>query len=144
MNIKCKYIGNYEQPKIQTEGSAGLDLFNNTDKDIVIAPHTSQVIPTGFYVEIPKGYVGLLFVRSSIGFKRLCTLSNSVGVIDSDFRGEIKCSLFNHSNTLVTISPNERIVQLVIVPYIQANYDFVDDLSETKRGEDGFGSTGKN
>lgn len=89
MRIKYQYKGNYQSPKKQTVGSAGIDLFNNTDKDITINPGEYTIISTGFYVEIPEGYVGLLFARGSLGYKYGCTLTNSVGVIDSESLVEI-------------------------------------------------------
>ena len=143
MNIKCNYKGNFPLPKKQTEFSAGLDLFNNNEFPVEIAPHKSVIIDTGFFVEIPDGYVGLLFARSSLGFKLDCTLANSVGVIDSDYRGEVKAKIINHSDNTVTIQPNERVVQLVIVPILNCDFNYTDKLSDTERGEGGFGSTGK-
>ena len=143
MNINFTYKGNFPLPKKQTEFSSGLDLFNNKDFPIEIEPHKSAIIDTGFSIEIPEGYVGLLFARSSLGFKLDCTLVNSVGVIDSDYRGEIKAKIINHSDNTVTIQPNERVVQLVIVPILNCNFNHVDKLSNTERGESGFGSTGK-
>ena len=142
MDIKFKYIGNFEVPKIQTAGSAGLDLFNNEDTPKTVIPGKSVTIDTGFYVEIPEGYVGLVFARSSLGFKFDCTLSNSVGVIDSDYRGEVRVKIHNNSDSIKFIMPGERVAQLVVVPCL-ASYKQVEELSETERGANGFGSTGK-
>lgn len=142
MDIKFKYIGNFEAPKIQTAGSAGLDLFNNEDTPKTVIPGKSVTMDTGFYVEIPEGYVGLVFARSSLGFKFDCTLSNSVGVIDSDYRGEVKVKIHNNSDSIKFIMPGERVAQLVVVPCL-ASYKQVEELSETERGANGFGSTGK-
>lgn len=143
MQINYKYIGELEPPKRQSEGAAGIDLFNNAD-DTVLYAKTSRVFETGMFVEIPNGYVGLVFVRSSMGFKKDTTLSNSVGVIDSDYRGEIKVKLYNHSCECYEIKRGERIAQLVIVPCFMGEYKLIEELSETERGEGGFGSTGKN
>lgn len=142
MDIKFKYIGNFETPKIQTSGSAGLDLFNNEDTPKTVVPGKSVTMDTGFYVEIPEGYVGLVFARSSLGFKFDCTLSNSVGVIDSDYRGEVKVKIHNNSDSIKFIMPGERVAQLVVVPCL-TTYKQVEELSNTERGVNGFGSTGK-
>ena len=142
LTVKYKYIGNYEKPKKQTVGSAGIDLFNNTDKDFVINPSESVYIPTGMFVEIPEGYVGLLFARGSLGYKYGCTLTNSVGVIDSDYRGEIMARITNISQESHTIKAGERCIQLVIVPVPDTKY-VEDELNVTERGTNGFGSTGR-
>lgn len=142
MKINFKYIGDFDAPKIQTSGAAGLDLFNNEKEIRILKEGKSIVISTGFYVEIPEGYVGLVFARSSLGFKFDCTLANSVGVIDSDYRGEVKVKIHNHSDKLKMIEPNERVAQIVVVPCFN-QFTQVDELSETDRGSNGFGSTGK-
>lgn len=142
MKINFKYIGDFDAPKIQTSGAAGLDLFNNEKEIRILEEGKSIVISTGFYVEIPEGYVGLVFARSSLGFKFDCTLANSVGVIDSDYRGEVKVKIHNHSDKPKIIEPNERIAQIVVVPCFN-QFTQVDELSETDRGNNGFGSTGK-
>lgn len=142
MKINFKYIGDFDAPKIQTPGAAGLDLFNNEKEIRILEEGKSIVISTGFYVEIPEGYVGLVFARSSLGFKFDCTLANSVGVIDSDYRGEVKVKIHNHSDKPKMIEPNERVAQIVVVPCFN-QFTQVDELSETDRGSNGFGSTGK-
>lgn len=143
MRIKYQYKGNYQSPKKQTVGSAGIDLFNNTDKDIAIEPGEYAIISTGFYVEIPDGYVGLLFARGSLGYKYGYTLTNSVGVIDSDYRGEVMARITNISQAPHTIKAGERCVQLVIMPILDTEY-VEEELSDTERGISGFGSTGRN
>lgn len=143
MKIKYRYIVNYEKPKKQTVGSAGIDLFNNTDKDITIKPGEYAIVSTGFYVEIPEGYVGLLFARGSLGYKYGCTLTNSVGVIDSDYRGEVMARITNISQESHTIKAGERCVQLVIVPVPDTEY-IEEELNNTELGTNGFGSTGRN
>lgn len=142
MDINFKYIGDFDAPKIQTSGAAGLDLFNNEKEIRILEEGKSIAISTGFYVEIPEGYVGLVFARSSLGFKFDCTLANSVGVIDSDYRGEVKVKIHNHSDKPKMIEPNERVAQIVVVPCFN-QFTQVDKLSETDRGSNGFGSTGK-
>lgn len=142
MKINFKYIGDFDAPKIQTSGAAGLDLFNNEKEIRILEEGKSIVISTGFYVEIPEGYVGLVFARSSLGFKFDCTLANSVGVIDSDYRGEVKVKIHNHSDKPKMIEPNERVAQIVVVPCFN-QFTQVDELNETDRGSNGFGSTGK-
>ena len=142
MKINFKYIGDFDAPKIQTSGAAGLDLFNNEKEIRILEEGKSIVISTGFYVEIPEGYVGLVFARSSLGFKFDCTLANSVGVIDSDYRGEVKVKIHNHSDKPKMIEPNERVAQIVVAPCFN-QFTQVDELSETDRGSNGFGSTGK-
>lgn len=142
LTIKYKYVGEYEKPKKQTVGSAGIDLFNTTDKDIIINPGEYAIISTGMFVEIPEGYVGLLFARGSLGYKYGCTLTNSVGVIDSDYRGEIMARITNISKEPHTIKAGERCVQLVIVPVLDTEY-VEEELSDSERGTNGFGSTGR-
>ena len=127
-----KYI--YDKKKIS--------FFNNEKEIRILEEGKSIVISTGFYVEIPEGYVGLVFARSSLGFKFDCTLANSVGVIDSDYRGEVKVKIHNHSDKPKMIEPNERVAQIVVVPCFN-QFTQVDELSETDRGSNGFGSTGK-
>lgn len=143
MRIKYKYVGNFDAPRKQTADAAGVDLFNNTNNNIEIKPGESKIVDTGFFIEIPKNYVGLLAPRSSLGFKFDCTLSNSVGIIDSDYRGEVKAKIINLSKNTHIIEPGERVAQLVIVPIAQYELEKVEALSETDRGEKGFGSTGR-
>lgn len=143
MKIDIKYEGNLNRPMRQTKGAAGIDLFNN-EEEIVLSKGESAKMKTGVSIAIPSGYVGLVFVRSSMGFKYDITLSNAVGVIDSDYRGEIQVKLFNHGNTSLIIEPGDRIAQLVIMPICMAELNYVDELDKTERGEGGFGSTGKN
>lgn len=131
-----------EQIKRGSEYSAGLDL--RSVGKILIEPGETVKISTGIAISIPHGYVGLLFVRSSIGIKRGLTLANCVGVIDSDYRGEILGALTNTSDKIQIIEANERVVQLVVVPCLLDNVEIVEKLDETDRGEGGFGSTGRN
>ena len=130
-------------PTYGTEFSAGADLYALLDSSIEIAPHETCFVHTGISVEIPEGYCGLVFARSSMGAKRGLTPANKVGVIDADYRGEIMVTLHNHSEKVATVDPGERIAQLAIVPFLKAEFEECDDLSDTVRGAGGFGSTGK-
>ncbi len=128
-------------PTYGTIDSAGADLYAILDETININPGETVIISTGLAMAIPKNYVGLIYARSSLGTKKGLAPANKVGVIDSDYRGEIKVVLFNQSKEIQTINPNERIAQIVITPFIQANFIEVDELNETERGQGGFGST---
>lgn len=142
LNLKIKKID--ERAHIPTYGtidSAGADLYALLDEEISINPGETLVIPTGLAMAIPKGYVGLIYARSSLGTKKGLAPANKVGVIDADYRGEVKVVLFNQSKEIQTISPNERIAQIVITPFIQVNYELSNELDETERGQGGFGST---
>lgn len=130
-------------PTYGTEYSAGADLYALLDSAVEIAPHETTFIHTGISVEIPEGYCGLIFARSSMGAKRGLAPANKVGVIDADYRGEIMVTLHNHSEIPATVAPGERIAQLAIVPFLKAEFEEADELSDTVRGEGGFGSTGK-
>lgn len=133
-----------KQPVYGSQGAAGADLCAVCGEEGVLLKAGQRVlIPTGIGVEIPQGYVGLVFARSSMGVKYGISLSNAVGVIDSDYRGEISVGLINLSDTDHTILPGERIAQLVIMPVAAPTFVQVDELSETKRGAGGFGSTGR-
>ena len=130
-------------PTYGTEFSAGADLYAVCDRDKTeIPPHETVLVHTGIAMEIPEGYVGLVFARSSLGTKRGLAPANKVGVIDSDYRGEIMVSLHNHTNTIQQIDNGERIAQLAIVPFLKADFIVSDELDDTARGAGGFGSTG--
>ena len=130
-------------PTFGSVGSAGADLYS-AEESIIISPNQTVVVGTGVAVEIPEGFVGLVFARSGLATKSGLAPANKVGVIDCDYRGELKVALHNHSGEVRKIESGERIAQLVITPYLQFDFDEVDELSETKRGSGGFGSTGKN
>ncbi len=129
-------------PTYGTVDAAGADLYSASLEQISFEPHETKMIPTGIALEIPKGCVGLVYARSSVGTKRGLAPANKVGVIDSDYRGEIFVALHNHSNTTQVIEPKERIAQIVIAPYIKETFEVVDSLEDTERGSGGFGSTG--
>lgn len=129
-------------PAYGSEYAAGADLYACIDKDIEILPHTTAVIPTGLALELPVGYAGLIYARSGLATKKGLAPANKVGVVDCDYRGEVKVALHNHSETVQTVSVGERVAQLVIAPYICADFEEKDELSDTVRGAGGFGSTG--
>lgn len=131
-------------PHYATEGSAGLDLTVISDEDTIVIPYNSTMLcRTGLSFEIPKGYVGLIYIRSSVGSKLDLVLSNQVGVIDSDYRGEVMLPLRNLGRSARVINSGTRIAQMVITPINQVDIEITEELSETKRGDGGFGSTGK-
>lgn len=131
-------------PFYATDGSAGMDLRANLDAPIVLKKGEISLIPTGIAISIPsKDYGAFIFARSGLASKHGICLANSVGVIDSDYRGEIKCALINLGNEDFVIEDGERIAQMVFMPVAQAVLCEKDSLDETKRGEGGFGSTGK-
>ena len=130
-------------PSRATEGSAGLDLAACIDRDVTIAPRQLVCIPTGVAIALPgPEYVALVFARSGLGIKHGIALSNGVGVIDSDYRGELQVGLTNLSDTPYTIHPGDRIAQLVVTPVVLPQVEIVEELEDTGRGTGGFGSTG--
>ena len=129
-------------PKYGTDFAAGADLYALIDGAVTIQPGESLLVHTGISLAIPEGLVGLIFGRSGMACKRGLAPANKVGVIDSDYRGEIMVCLHNHRNMEQTIENGERIAQIAFVPYYAADFKLVDELDETVRGEGGFGSTG--
>lgn len=123
--------------------AAGADLHACIEETLTILPGETAWIPTGIALEVPKGSAGLVYARSGMAAKRGLAPANKVGVIDSDYRGEIKVVLLNHSKEPQTVEPGERIAQFVITPVLTPQYVLVDELSDTERGIGGFGSTGK-
>lgn len=141
--LKIKKLNDLAKiPTYGTKYAAGCDLYAATSEDIVLNPGETKLIPTGLSMEIPTGLVGLIFARSGISIKRGLAPANKVGVIDSDYRGEIMVALYNQSNQEQIIEKSERIAQFVLVPYVQAEFEEVESLDETIRGNGGFGSTG--
>ena len=135
-----------EKAIIPTNGSeyaAGKDLYACIDEPVVIQPHETAMIGTGFAMETPIGYFSGIFARSGLASKKGLAPANKVGVVDTDYRGEVKVALHNHSNEPQIVEPNERIAQLVVVPFLPFDFEEKDELSETVRGDGGFGSTGK-
>ena len=133
-----------ELPAYQTVGAAGMDIRAAIDEPITLGSLERTLIPTGFKIELPAGYEAQIRPRSGMAIKHGITMINSPGTIDEDYRGEVKIAVVNISNEAYTIQPDERIAQMVIAKYEQAKVEVVTELSETVRGEGGFGSTGKN
>lgn len=130
-------------PRYGTHGSAGADLYSCTNgKDIIIPPYQTEFIHTGIALEIPQGMVGLIYARSGLASKSGLAPANKVGVIDSDYRGEIIVALHNHSAQTQTVSDKMRVAQLVIAPYYVAVFEENERISDSERGNGGFGSTG--
>lgn len=129
-------------PVRATKVSAGADICACIDEEIVLMPGERKLIPTGIAIAVPDGYGGFVFARSGLSSKYGVSLANCVGVIDSDYRGEVKVSVINHSDNPYTIKDGERIAQLVIMPVDLCEYGFCEELGETERGTGGFGSTG--
>lgn len=129
-------------PQRATPGSAGLDLCACIDAPLLLPARDHAVVPTGIAIELPEGTAGFVFARSGLGIKHGIALANGVGVIDSDYRGEICVGLCNVSDKPYTVEPFERVAQMVIAPVIVPTVTEVSELSDTERGEGGFGSTG--
>ena len=143
MEIKIKKLK--KDAVIPTKGSpfaAGSDLYS-AENDLVIEAGKTAMIGTGLAMEIPEGYAGLVYARSGLACKEGLAPANKVGVIDSDSRGEIKVALHNHSSERKTVKKGERIAQIVITPFLSADFCEAEQLNQTVRGEGGFGSTGK-
>lgn len=140
---KLKVISEIKNLEYQTSGAAGIDLPCLTDEDIVINPGKTERINTGVKVQIPEGFFGAVYPRSSTGVKKSLMLANTVGVIDSDYRGEIVIFLYNYGQEKQIIKNGDRLAQLIIQPYQRCDIEFVEELSQSVRGEDGFGSTGQ-
>lgn len=143
-NINIKLLNeNAIVPTYGSTYSAGADLYACINEKIIIKPRETKFINTGISFEIPTGFVGLIYARSSLGCKKGLAPSNKVGVIDSDYRGELIVALHNHSNEQHEINPNDRIAQIVFTPYLKGSFNIVNDLNDTERGTGGFGSTDK-
>jgi dUTP pyrophosphatase len=147
MQIDVKILDsrlNDNLPSYATPGSAGLDLRACLQAPLILLPNAWQLVPTGMaiYLEDP-GYAALILPRSGLGHKHGIVLGNLVGLIDSDYQGQLMVSAWNRSNTAFTIEPMERIAQLVVVPVVQAQFKIVQEFPASQRGEGGYGSTGK-
>ncbi len=143
MEVKIKKLK--EEAIIPTQGSeyaAGYDLYACVDNEVTILPHETKIIPIGLAMEIPVGYAGLIYARSGLATKRGLAPANKVGVIDSDYRGEVMVALHNHTNIEQKIDRDERIAQIVITPFLKVEFKEAKSLEDTKRGVGGFGSTG--
>ena len=143
MNVNIKKLSDKAIiPSYGSEYAAGADLYACVEGEIIIEPHTTAVIPTGIALELPLGYAGLIYARSGLATKKGLAPANKVGVVDCDYRGEVKVALHNHSEVPQTVSAGERVAQLVITPYLVAEFIEKAELSQTVRGAGGFGSTG--
>ena len=146
MNIELKILDDrlrQQMPDYATPGSAGLDLRACLDAPLELAPNAWQLVPTGMamYLKDP-GYAAMILPRSGLGHKHGIVLGNLVGLIDSDYQGQLMVSAWNRSDVAYTLQPMERLAQLVIVPVVQAQFNLVDDFVATQRGVGGYGSTG--
>lgn len=147
MSTKLKIKMLSENAIVPTRGSdkaAGMDLYACIDKPVFIKPHETVKIGTGLSIELPNGTFGAIIARSGVATKRGLAPANKVGVIDSDYRGEYIVALHNHSNETQWVNTNERIAQLIVMPYIPIDFEECEELSDTERGDGGFGSTGEN
>ena len=148
--LKVKILDNrlgkeFALPKYATSGSAGLDLRACIDDNLIIEPQQTHLIPTGIAIYIEDASLAAMILpRSGLGHKHGIVLGNLVGLIDSDYQGQLMVSCWNRSNSPFTVFPGDRIAQLVLVPVVQAKLDIVEDFSNTKRGSGGFGHSGKN
>lgn len=143
MKVDIVNKGSQPIPEYATEQSAGVDLRANIENDILLEPLNRVLIGTGLYIQLPKGYEAQIRPRSGLAAKHGITVLNSPGTIDADYRGEIKVILVNLSHQSFVINPGERIAQMVITTHEKVEFNVVDKLDETVRGEGGFGSTGK-
>ena len=135
----------YPLPQYATDGSAGLDLRACLSQDLTLKPGDTELIPSGMDIHIAApGYAAMILPRSGLGHKHGIVLGNLVGLIDSDYQGQIMVSCWNRGTEAFTIVPGERVAQLVIVPVLHANFEVVTDFTTSKRGEGGFGHTGRN
>ena len=142
VNIK-KLNENAVIPTYGSEFSAGADLYACIEENVVIKAHETVLIKTGIALEVPEGYAGLIYARSGLASKKGLAPANKVGVVDADYRGEVMVALHNHTNEDKEIEKGERIAQLVIAPFLKAEFNEVDELTDTVRGAGGFGSTGR-
>lgn len=129
-------------PTYGSEYAAGADLYACIESEVTVAPHTTVMLPTGIALELPVGYAGFIYARSGLASKRNLAPANKVGVVDCDYRGEVKVALHNHGENAQTVAVGERIAQIVVAPYITAEFVEAEELSDTVRGAGGFGSTG--
>lgn len=132
-----------QMPTYGSVDAAGADLYAVTDGPVTVAPGETVLLHTGLALAIPRGFVGLVYARSGLATKQGLAPANKVGVIDADYRGELMVALHNHSAEPRTVEHGERIAQLVITPYLTAQFTQQEELDDTQRGEGGFGSTGR-
>lgn len=138
-----KLRDNAQMPTYGSEWAAGADMYAAIDEAVTIEPNETKFIPTGLAFEIPEGYAGFIYARSGLACKKGLAPANKVGVVDADYRGEVMVALHNHGKEAQTVEAGERIAQMIIAPFITANFIFSDELDDTVRGAGGFGSTGR-
>jgi len=144
MEVKIKKLSPDAQiPTYGSDFSAGADLYALGEAGVVVDVGQTVLIRTGIAMEIPEGYVGLVFARSGLASKRGLAPANKVGVIDSDYRGEIMVALHNHGDAPQTVASGERIAQIALIPFLKAEFSLTESLTDTTRGTGGFGSTGR-
>ena len=144
IDVKIKYLSeNAVCPEYSTDGSLGMDLSAALDKPLTIKAGERALIPLGFAIQIPEGWGAFVFPRSGLSFKKGITMANCVGVIDTDYTGEVKVSAINLSDKDYTVNPGDRVAQLVFLPVEKAIFIQAESLDDTERGAGGFGSTGK-
>lgn len=144
MKIKIVNQSKHDLPEYATPSSAGMDLRANIDEPVTLRPLQRALIPTGLYIQLPEGYEAQIRPRSGLAIKHGISLVNTPGTIDADYRGEIRVILVNLSSEDFVVNDGERICQMVIAQYAQAQWESVEKLDETERGAGGFGHTGKN
>lgn len=144
IQVKIKKLNkNARMPTYGTEFAAGADLYALLEEPIEIKPNETKFISTGISFEIPSGTVALIFARSGLSCKQGLAPANKVGVVDSDYRGEVMVALHNHSTEVRVVENGDRVAQVMFAPYLKGEFEEVDDLEKSSRGEKGFGSTGK-
>jgi len=144
MQIEIINRSKHPIPKYETILSAGMDLYANLEESIVLKPMQRTLVKTGLFIALPDNYEAQIRPRSGLSYKKGITVLNSPGTIDADYRGEIGVILINLSEENFIVEDGERVAQMVIAPYVKAQWSEVDELGATDRGEGGFGSTGKN
>ena len=144
MKVRLINTSRHELPAYATGGAAGMDIRANLDEPVTLAPLQRAMIPTGLFLEIPAGYEAQVRPRSGLAAKHGITVLNTPGTIDADYRGEVKVILVNLSNDPFTVNDGERVAQLVVAAQATITWELTESLSETSRGEGGFGHTGKN
>lgn len=142
MKVQIVNLSKWDVPSYATPDSAGVDLRANMEQPVSLKPLERAIIPTGLFMAIPEGYEGQVRPRSGMAAKHGITVLNTPGTIDADYRGEIKVILVNLSNETFDIEPGERIAQMVFAKHEVADFELVEELDKTQRGEGGFGSTG--
>lgn len=144
IQVKIKKLNkNAKMPTYGTEFAAGADLYTLLEEPVEIKPNETKFISTGISFEIPSGTVALIFARSGLSCKQGLAPANKVGVVDSDYRGEVMVALHNHSTEVRVVENGDRVAQVMFAPYLKGEFEEVDNLEKSFRGEKGFGSTGK-